>query len=316
MAEPQQTSAAGAARGCRSAALAGRVWRPEPAGPSVVAVRGAELLDITAGLSRPCAICARRPTRPRRCVRLPGSRSARLDEVLANTPRRGRATRSRPWLLAPIDLQAIKAAGVTFAVSMLERVIEERARGDLDAAGGDPRRGEPAGRRRSGKLKPGSPEAARLKQVLIEQGAWSQYLEVGHRAGRRDLHQGAADGRGRHRRWTAGIHPASSWNNPEPEVVLAVVIGRADRRRDAGQRRQPARRGGPLGAAAGQGEGQQRLLRDRAVPAVVRCRFRAGRHPPDDGVAAGGGAGRLPCWRARRRSRRSAAIRPTWWRRW
>ena len=81
-----------------------------------------------------------------------------------------RAIRARPWLLAPVDLQAIKAAGVTFATSMLERVIEERARGDRDAAAkirdemtrliGDD----------LSQLKPGSPAAMRLKEALIAAG--------------------------------------------------------------------------------------------------------------------------------------------------
>src|SRR5262249_13898585 len=101
-----------------------------------------------------------------------------LADILANTVPDGRDA-ARPWLLSPIDLQAIKAWGVTFAVSMLERVIEERAKGDPLAAdgirqviakeiGGDLRR-----------IKPGSAEAERLKQALIERGMWSQYLEVG-----------------------------------------------------------------------------------------------------------------------------------------
>src|SRR5436189_6234950 len=86
---------------------------------------------------------------------------------------------SRPWLLTPIDLQVLKAAGVTFAISMLERVIEERARGNPASA--DAIRKEVAklvGDDFS-KLKPGSEQAMQLKQVLIEQNAWSQYLEVG-----------------------------------------------------------------------------------------------------------------------------------------
>jgi fumarylacetoacetate (FAA) hydrolase family protein len=128
----------------------------------------------------------------------------------------------RAWLLAPIDLQAIKAAGVTFAVSMLERVIEERARGDMNAAGGIRAEvlqivGDDLSR-----LRPGSPEAMRLKEILIEQGAWSQYLEVGIGPDAEIFTKSqpmASVGCG----MDAGIHPGSSWNNPEPEVVLAVA---------------------------------------------------------------------------------------------
>jgi len=135
--------------------------------------------------------------------------------------RRPRRDASKPWLIAPIDLQAIKAAGVTFAISMLERVIEERARGDQAAAAairteitrlvGDD----------FAKLKPGSPEAMHLKEVLIAQGAWSQYLEVGIGPDAEIFTKAqpmSAVGAG----MDAGIHPISTWNNPEPEVVLAV----------------------------------------------------------------------------------------------
>jgi len=149
-----------------------------------------------------------------------GERIGRLDDTLANTPP-GSRDRGKPWLLAPIDLQAIKAAGVTFVLSMIERVIEERARGDLGAAAAI--RGEV--NRLVGddlaKLKPGSAEAAHLKQVLIEQGAWSQYLEVGIGPDAEIFTKAqplAAVGTG----MDAGIHPNSSWNNPEPEVVLAA----------------------------------------------------------------------------------------------
>jgi fumarylacetoacetate (FAA) hydrolase family protein len=149
-----------------------------------------------------------------------GERFASLLEVLANTPQ-ARRDPARPWLLAPIDLQAIKAAGVTFATSMLERVIEERARGDRNAAArireemtsliGDD----------LSKLRPGSPAAMRLKDALIAQGAWSQYLEVGIGPDAEIFTKSqpmAAIGHGA----DAGYHKGSVWNNPEPEVVLAV----------------------------------------------------------------------------------------------
>ncbi len=115
---------------------------------------------------------------PIACAPRRGERIGSLDEVLANTPPDGR-DRSKPWLLAPIDLHAIKAAGVTFVVSMIERVIEERARGDLTAAAAIRTEVNRLVGDDLAKLKPGSAEAAHLKQVLIEQGAWSQYLEVG-----------------------------------------------------------------------------------------------------------------------------------------
>src|SRR5262249_34457902 len=140
--------------------------------------------------------------------------------ILANTPEAMR-DRGRPWLLAPVDLQAIKAAGVTFPLSMLERVIEEQARGAPEKAqairasvlaqfGGD-----------IGKLVPGSEQAAELKRVLIAQGAWSPYLEVGIGPDAEIFTKAqpmSAVGHG----MEAGLNPISSWNNPEPEVVLVV----------------------------------------------------------------------------------------------
>ena len=152
-----------------------------------------------------------------------------------------RATRRHtPWLLAPIDLQAIKAAGVTFAVSMLERVIEERARGDPEAAAAIRAEivrlvGEDFAR-----LDPARPRPRGLKEVLVAQGAWSQYLEVGIGPDA-EIFTKAQPLSAVGTVLDAGIHPSSTWNNPEPEVVLAVASDRPHRRRDARQRRQPAR---------------------------------------------------------------------------
>jgi fumarylacetoacetate (FAA) hydrolase family protein len=201
------------------AVLAGRVWRPDVGGPSVVALRDGALVDVSAAFPTMRDLCeAADPAGALRAAR--GETIDSLDAVLANTPVVQR-DRGKPWLLTPIDLQAIKAAGVTFVLSMIERVIEERARGDLGAAAAI--RGEV--NRLVGddlaKLKPGSAEAAHLKQVLIEQGAWSQYLEVGIGPDAEIFTKAqplAAVGTG----MDAGIHPNSSWNNPEPEVVLAA----------------------------------------------------------------------------------------------
>jgi fumarylacetoacetate (FAA) hydrolase family protein len=124
-------------------------------------------------------------------------------------------------LLAPIDLQCVKAAGVTFAVSVLERVIEEAARGDASAAAAVRERLESrigAGLRQ---VVPGSPEAAQLKASLIEQGLWSQYLEVAIGPDAEVFTKGpvlASMGWGEE----VGIRSDSDWNNPEPEVVMLV----------------------------------------------------------------------------------------------
>jgi fumarylacetoacetate (FAA) hydrolase family protein len=202
-----------------AAVLAGRVWRPDVAGPSVVALRDGELVDVSAAFPTMRDLCE--ADDPAAALRgADGERIGRVDAALLNTPPEQRDP-GKPWLLTPIDLQAIKAAGVTFVLSMIERVIEERARGDMAAASeiravvnrlvGDD----------LARLKPGSPEAAHLKQVLIEQGAWSQYLEVGIGPDAEIFTKAqpmAAVGTG----MDAGIHPNSLWNNPEPEVVLVA----------------------------------------------------------------------------------------------
>jgi parallel beta-helix repeat protein len=132
-----------------------------------------------------------------------------------------------PPLLSPVDLQCIKAAGVTFAVSAIERVIEERARGDSDAAAAV-RGGLEA--RIGGSIRsvvPGSPEAAALKAALIDDGMWSHYLEVAIGPDAEVFTKGpplSSVGHGAE----IGIRSDSTWNNPEPEVVLIVdPAGRA-----------------------------------------------------------------------------------------
>ena len=209
--------------GCRGA-LAGRVWRPDVGGPSVVALRA-----NAQGLPRAIDVTARFPTMsdlweaddPAAALRAAdGEDIGDLDAILANTGPEARDT-SRPWLLAPVDLQAIKAAGVTFATSMLERVIEERARGDLAAAAAIRAEVERLVGPDLRRLKPGSPEAAALKEMLVAQGAWSQYLEVGIGPDAEIFTKAqpmSAVGCG----MDAGLHPDSHWNNPEPEVALAV----------------------------------------------------------------------------------------------
>jgi fumarylacetoacetate (FAA) hydrolase family protein len=202
------------------AVLVGRVWLPEAGGPALVSIAGDEVYDVSAVaatsaqlVNLPDPVAAVRDAGP-----LP--RIAALSDVLSNSGPDGRDG-TRPWLLAPCDLQALKAAGVTFVASLLERVIEEQARGD--AAGAD-------ALRRSilavigdslHDVRPGSAEAQRLKDILIAQGVWSQYLEVGIGPDAEIFTKGqpmSAVGAGAE----VGIHPRSEWNNPEPEIVLAV----------------------------------------------------------------------------------------------
>ncbi len=202
------------------ATLAGRIWRPDLPGPSVIAIRDSQAIDITRAFPTMRDLCEM-PDPAAALNATVGQALGPIDAILANTPTDTCDT-GKPWLLAPIDLQAIKAAGVTFAISMLERVIEERARGDLNAAAAIRAEVTMLVGDDLARLKPGSPEAARLKEVLIQQGAWSQYLEVGIGPDAEIFTKSqpmAAIGTGA----DAGIHPASSWNNPEPEVVLVVA---------------------------------------------------------------------------------------------
>jgi len=206
-----------------TATLVGRAWVPTASGPSVVVVRGADVIDVAAVFPTMRALteAADPATASTAAAAASGTLIGTIDELVANTPPETRDAR-RPWLLSPIDLHVVKAAGVTFPVSMIERVIEERARGDQDAAaairaeilvtiGGS-----------LDTLRPGSDEAMALKALLIERGWWSQYLEVGIGPDAEVFTKApvlatvgpCVD---------VGVHPASQWNNPEPEIVLVVA---------------------------------------------------------------------------------------------
>jgi len=202
------------------AALMGRIWRPDLASPSVVAIRHDGVFDVTDDFPTASQLAGvANPASALRAVR--GERVGVLQDLLNNTPPDSRDP-TKPWLLAPIDLQVIKAAGVTFAVSMLERVIEERARGNPDSAAAIRAEVTRIVGTDLSRLKPGSAEAQHVKDVLVGQNAWSQYLEVGigpdaevfTKAPVLSAVGTCAD---------AGLHPKSVWNNPEPEVVLVVA---------------------------------------------------------------------------------------------
>jgi len=203
-----------------SGALAGRVWRPDMAGPSVVAIRADGVFDITAAFPTMRDLCETGdPAASLRAAA--GDYVGALADILANTPPDGRDP-AKPWLIAPIDLQAVKAAGVTFAISMIERMIEERARGNPQAA--EAIRGDILSIVGDDlqTLQPGSEAAAALKAALIARDMWSQYLEVGIGPDAEIFSKAqpmACVGTG----MDAGLHPLSTWNNPEPEIVLAVA---------------------------------------------------------------------------------------------
>lgn len=200
--------------------LVGRIWLPgDPPGPAVVIVREDGVYDLTHLVPTVSELCE--ADEPAALANSPlARRVGDLASILANS-RHDRRDPSRPHLLAPIDLQAVKAAGVTFARSMLERVVEEQAKGDPSRADGIRQRlVEVIG----GDLRavvPGSEAATRLKEHLVAQGAWSQYLEVGIGPDAEIFTKAqpmSSVGHGD----AIGIHPGSAWNNPEPEVVLVV----------------------------------------------------------------------------------------------
>lgn len=187
----------------QEAELVGRI--DTPAGPTPVCLRDGMVEDMSQVAPTVAALLALPRPWPR------GAVLGAVEDVLADPSP----------LLAPIDLQCIKAAGVTFAVSAIERVIEERARGDASVAASLRSELEVsvgAGIRSVG---PGSPEAAALKTALTARGLWSQYLEVAIGPDAEiftkapvlaSVGQGAA----------IGIRSDSVWNNPEPEIVLVV----------------------------------------------------------------------------------------------
>ncbi|UFU06195.1 fumarylacetoacetate hydrolase family protein [Ruania halotolerans] len=201
------------------AVLVGRAWLPHAPGPAVVAVREGELQDLSASFPTMRDL-TEQPDPTAALAGASGPSVGTLEALWANT-NTDRRDDALPWLLSPVDLQVIKAAGVTFPVSMIERVIEERARGEaataesirstvMEAIGGD-----------IADLVPGSAAAARLKEVLLEAGMWSQYLEVGIGPDAEIFTKApvlASVGPGSE----VGVLAESEWNNPEPEVVLIV----------------------------------------------------------------------------------------------
>ncbi|MCB2145288.1 MAG: fumarylacetoacetate hydrolase family protein [Deltaproteobacteria bacterium] len=203
------------------AILLGRVWRPGPvAGPGVVLVEKGQVYDISQSYPIMAELCNSSDLAAKLAVSQREALGA-VQDLLSNSDPEVR-NRSKPYFLAPCDLQIIKACGVTFASSMIERLVEEQAKGDPQAA-----RAFRDGLRRElnfdlSTIKPGSPEAKAIKAVLVKKGLWSQYLEVGIGPDAEVFSKAApmaSLGTGE----TLGIRDDSHWNNPEPEVVLAVT---------------------------------------------------------------------------------------------
>lgn len=194
----------------------GRVWRAE-LGPCVVTLRDGQLVDITSKDAPTVRDICEMDDPAGYVAAASGVPIGALDDIAAASK-----DITQTHLIAPIDLQAIKACGVTFAGSMVERVIEEQAAGNAQAA--------EAIRARVGDLigdslrniEAGSEAAAQVKAALIAEGLWSQYLEVGIGPDAEVFTKGqpmSAVGHGAE----VGLHPISTWNNPEPEVVLTVA---------------------------------------------------------------------------------------------
>ena len=207
----------------RNATLIGRIWQlnrnPALSGPSVVTIKDGKIYDLT----RHVSTCSELMAAPDRLDIIRKALSyhplCSLESVVNNSI--GNPDPDLPYLLSPIDLQCIKAAGVTFANSLIERIIEERAGGDSSQA-----KKIRAGLARSisadlSDIKPGSVKARRVKKHLRKQGLWSQYLEVGIGPDAEIFTKApvlSSVGYGQY----IGVHPASEWSNPEPEVVLVV----------------------------------------------------------------------------------------------
>jgi fumarylacetoacetate (FAA) hydrolase family protein len=199
------------------AVLIGRVWDPVARGPRVVSVRGEEVFDLTPEFRTVAELME--DEHPAAAV-LEGMAAPRwnLSEIVEASLK---VDRSRPHFLAPIDLQVVKACGVTFVESMIERVIEERCGGDFNRAAEVRRTVADVLGGSLDSLRPGSEQAREAKKVLTAQGMWSQYLEVGLGPDpevftKAPVLSSVGYGSG------VGIPSFSSWNNPEPELVLIL----------------------------------------------------------------------------------------------
>lgn len=203
----------------RNARLIGRVWRADVEGPAVVIVRNGHLIDITSIVVTVSDFLENEDV-----VKVfdtaEGEDLGSIEDFILPSNEMGPFSQKNS-LLAPCDLQAIKACGVTFAQSMIERVIDERTAGDPERADEIRKHiSELIGGSLSN-IKAGSEEAAQVKVTLEKENLWSQYLEVGIGPDAEVFSKAqtlSAVGYGA----DIGIHVMSKWNNPEPEVVIAV----------------------------------------------------------------------------------------------
>lgn len=205
------------------AALVGRIWDPvKSEAPMPVGFLDGHLFDLSENfLTSSQILNTKNPREALRTVVEAGAREIEDIEGIINNTCYSKRDEKYPFFLSPIDLQAIKACGVTFVSSMVERVIEENAKGDLEAAASIRKLiGLEIGNDISN-IVPGSVEAEKLKASLVRRGLWSQYLEVGIGADAEVFTKAqpmSSVGTGSE----IGIRSDSKWNNPEPEVVLLI----------------------------------------------------------------------------------------------
>jgi len=202
------------------ASLVGRVWNPAASGPCLVTVSDGVVYDITTSRAPTMRDLLEQDDPAGYAQDHRGTALGDIDDIAANSHDH-RGDSGRVHFLAPCDLQAVKACGVTFAQSMVERVIEEKAKGDASRAEAIRQHCLDLIGTSLTEVKAGSSEAEAVKQALIGMDMWSPYLEVGIGPDAEVFTKAqpmSPVG------WGAevGLHPVSEWNNPEPEIVLAV----------------------------------------------------------------------------------------------
>jgi fumarylacetoacetate (FAA) hydrolase family protein len=201
-------------KGC----FVGRIWDKNKAGPCLVTIRNEHVYDITSPNIPTMRDLLELNDVKGYLDRNIGEKIVSVQELLISSL----ASQNKQFfLIAPCDFQAIKACGVTFAKSMVERVIEERAAGDPKKA--ESLRGYIGGLIGDSlqDIIPGSDKSLEVKKALVKEGLWSQYLEVGIGKDAEVFTKAqtlSSVGYGAE----VGLHPISNWNNPEPEIVLAV----------------------------------------------------------------------------------------------
>ena len=195
----------------------GRIWDNSKDGPCLIKIKDGDVYDITSKEIPTVRNLLELEDVKNYLSKVEGIKLLSLEELFVSSLKK----KSEYYLLAPCDFQAIKACGVTFAKSMVERVIEERA-------AGDPKKAESLRNHIGGligdslqNIIPGSDKALEVKSALIKEGLWSQYLEVGIGKDAEVFTKAqtlSSVGYGAE----VGLNPISNWNNPEPEIVLAI----------------------------------------------------------------------------------------------